>query len=70
MFTIECLDFRDDIINPIFICDRDSLYTLTDMINNNEYIKEFKVSIGTTIFMPKDLGWNNNAKWVSQFTYD
>ena len=70
MFTIECLGIRDDMNRVIFICDRDSIYALTDMVYDNNYIDQFKVSIGTTIYMPKDLGWNNNAKWVSKFIYD
>ena len=70
MFTIECLDVRNNEPNLVIVCDRDTLYRLTDMLYDNNYIDQFKVSIGTTIYMPKDLGWNDKNKWVSKFTYD
>jgi len=70
MFTVECLDIRNIEPNLVIVCDRDSLYRVIDMLYDNNYIDQFKVSIGTTMYMPKDLGWNNNAKWVSKFDYD
>jgi len=70
MFTIECLEVRIGYPNWILVCDRDTLSNLVEMLNQWRYIKQYKVSIGTTIYMPKDLGWNDKNKWVSKFTYD
>ena len=69
MYMIEFLIKNKELYK--IICDQDSLFHTTWMLNESPYIYQFKVSQGAmTCNQPKEFGFGKFEKWVNKFEYN
>jgi len=70
LYMIEILCRNDKQIRNI-ACERNGLFDILFILQESEYVCQFKVSQGAmTCNEPREFGFGNLEKWVNKFNYN